>query len=65
MDGSYRFFIITILASIYAFGLNYLNYHPKEYGYLADDYQKSENRDVKKIESDIHSSKDDGKGVAI
>lgn len=59
------FFIITILASIYAFGLNYLNYHPKEYGYLADDYQKSENQDVKKIESNIHSSKDDGRGVAI
>ena len=59
------FFIITVLASIYAFGLNYLNIHPDEYSALADDYQESENEDVKKIESDIHSSKDDGKGIAL
>lgn len=59
------FFIITVLASIYAFGLNYLNIHPNEYSALADDYQESENEDVKKIESDIHSSKDDGKGIAL
>lgn len=59
------FFIITVLASIYAFGLNYLNFHPNEYAALADDYQKSENEGVKKIESDINSSKDDGKGIAL
>jgi len=60
------FFIITILASIYAFGLNYLNLHSNEYGDLADeDYQENENKDVKKIESDMNSSSDDGKGVTL
>ncbi len=58
------FFIFTIFASIYAFGLNYLSLHP-EFVDLSDDYQEKENEEVESMRGELYLSEDDGKGVVI
>lgn len=58
------FFVITILVSIYAFGLNYLHLHPEEYGELADDYKKREDEKVDEMTTDLTMSSNVG-GIAI
>ena len=47
------FYIFTIFASIYAFGLNYLSQHP-EFVDLTDDYQEKENEEVESMRGELY-----------
>ena len=58
------FFLITILVSIYAFGLNYLHLHTAEYGELADDYKKREDETVGDMAIDLTAPANEG-GMSI
>lgn len=58
------FFLITILVSIYAFGLNYLHLHTEEYGELADDYKKREDETVGEMSVDLTAPAKEG-GILI
>ena len=50
------FFIIAILLSIYAFGLEYLPLHAEEY-HLSDDHLTNQNKNVEKLKEGIGSDK--------
>lgn len=58
------FYLFTVFASIYAFGLNYLSYHP-QFIDLTDDYQEKENEEVEVMKGELYLSENDGKGVVI
>lgn len=59
------FFIITVLAAIYAFGLTHLPEHKEEYAILSDEYQEAENAEVEHMRTNYSEQKDDGEGVLL
>lgn len=59
------FFVITVLAAIYAFGLTHLPDHKEEFTMLTDEYQEAENAEIEQMRTNVNDPKDDGEGVLL